>query len=308
MNEHDHHHDHSTLSEPKRDPVCGMVPKADTPHRAMHDGEEVLFCSAGCKAKFTADPAKYAKPAQDHSRCGAGENGGHGHAHEHASRAGPANAPAGVKWTCPMHPEIVRDGPGACPICGMALEPMTPSADAGPNPEFRDMRRRFIVSAVIAAPVLLLEMGRHIFGIDRIVAPALNPWLQFLLATPVVLWGGWPFFERGWASLQSRHLNMFTLIALGTGVAWIYSVIATLAPATFPPQFRDGHGLVSVYFEAAAVITVLVLLGQVLELQARERTSGAIRALLDLAPKTARRITDGGEEEVSLDVIEVGDR
>lgn len=207
-----------------------------------------------------------------------------------------------------MHPEIVRDGPGSCPICGMALEPMTPSADSGPNPELVDMRRRFIVSAVIAVPVLALEMGRHLFGVDRIVAPALNPWLQFLLATPVVLWGGWPFFERGYQSLQTRHLNMFTLIALGTGVAWIYSVIALLAPSVFPPQFRDAHGLVSVYFEAAAVITVLVLLGQVLELQARERTSGAIRALLDLAPKTARRITDGGEEEVSLDAILVGDR
>jgi Cu+-exporting ATPase len=207
-----------------------------------------------------------------------------------------------------MHPEIVRDSPGSCPICGMALEPMTPSADAGPNPELIDMRRRFIASAVITAPVLVLEMGRHLFGIDRIVSPLLNPWLQFLLATPVVLWGGWPFFERGYQSLLTRHLNMFTLIALGTGVAWTYSVVATLAPAVFPPQFRDGHGLVSVYFEAAAVITVLVLLGQVLELQARERTSGAIRALLDLAPKTARRITDSGEEEVSLDSIEVGDR
>ncbi|GIK48839.1 MAG: copper-translocating P-type ATPase [Alphaproteobacteria bacterium] len=207
-----------------------------------------------------------------------------------------------------MHPEIVRDGPGSCPICGMALEPMTPTADSGPNPELVDMRRRFIVSAVIAVPVLALEMGRHLFGVDRIVAPALNPWLQFLLATPVVLWGGWPFFERGYQSLQTRHLNMFTLIALGTGVAWIYSVVALLAPSVFPSQFRDAHGLVSVYFEAAAVITVLVLLGQVLELQARERTSGAIRALLDLAPKTARRITDGGEEEVSLHAIQVGDR
>jgi Cu+-exporting ATPase len=190
----------------------------------------------------------------------------------------------------------------------MALEPMTPSAEGGPNPELVDMRRRFIASAVIAAPVLVLEMGRHLFSIDTIVSPTLNPWLQFLLATPVVLWGGWPFFERGYQSLKSRHLNMFTLIALGTGVAWIYSVIALMAPAAFPAQFRDAHGLVAVYFEAAAVITVLVLLGQVLELQARERTSGAIRALLDLAPKTARRITDSGEEEVPLDEVQVGDR
>ncbi len=308
MNQSDHHHEHAVHADRKRDPVCGMVPKPDTPHRLMHDGEEVLFCSAGCKTKFTADPATYAKPAPDHSSCSAGQHGAHGHAHQHPSRPPPADAPAGAKWTCPMHPEIVRDGPGSCPICGMALEPMTPSADSGPNPELVDMRRRFIVSAVIAVPVLALEMGRHLFGVDRIVAPALNPWLQFLLATPVVLWGGWPFFERGYQSLQTRHLNMVTLIALGTGVAWIYSVVALVAPNVFPPQFRDAHGLVSVYFEAAAVITVLVLLGQVLELQARERTSGAIRALLDLAPKTARRITDGGEEEVSLDAIQVGDR
>ncbi len=308
MNQSDHHHEHAAHADPKRDPVCGMVPKPDTPHRLMHDGEEVLFCSAGCKTKFTADPAKYAKPAPEYASCSAGQHGAHRHAHQHPSGPPPADAPAGAKWTCPMHPEIVRDGPGSCPICGMALEPMTPSADSGPNPELVDMRRRFIVSAVIAVPVLALEMGRHLFGVDRIVAPALNPWLQFLLATPVVLWGGWPFFERGYQSLQTRHLNMFTLIALGTGVAWIYSVVALVAPSVFPPQFRDAHGLVSVYFEAAAVITVLVLLGQVLELQARERTSGAIRALLDLAPKTARRITDGGEEEVSLDGILVGDR
>ncbi len=207
-----------------------------------------------------------------------------------------------------MHPEIVRDGPGSCPICGMALEPMTPSADAGPNPELIDMTRRFWIGAALAAPVLVLEMGRHLFGIDRIVPAMWNPWLQFLLATPVVLWAGFPFFERGYQSLKTRNLNMFTLIALGTGVAWTYSVVALLAPNLFPPEFRDGHGQVAVYFEAAAVITVLVLLGQVLELQARERTGGAIRALLDLAPKTARRIRDGGEDEVTLDQIVVGDR
>ncbi|MBL8544646.1 MAG: heavy metal translocating P-type ATPase [Hyphomonadaceae bacterium] len=305
MNQHDHHHDHAVHAEPKRDPVCGMLPKPDTPYRLTHDGEDFLFCSAGCKAKFEADPAKYTKPTKEHSCSSSGAH----HHHAHASTPVPlVDAPAGVKWTCPMHPKIVREGPGSCPICGMALEPMTPSADASPNPELIDMRRRFIVSVVGATPVLLLEMGRHLFGIDRFVSPMLNPWLQFALATPVVLWGGWPFFERGYQSLQTRHLNMFTLIALGTGVAWIYSVAALLAPAAFPPQFRDGHGLVSVYFEAAAVITVLVLLGQVLELQARERTSGAIRALLDLAPKTARRITEAGEEEVSLDLIQVGDR
>ncbi|MGH8431578.1 MAG: HAD-IC family P-type ATPase, partial [Solimonas sp.] len=205
-------------------------------------------------------------------------------------------------------PEIVRDGPGSCPICGMALEPMMPAADAGPNPELIDMSRRFWIGAALAALVLVLEMGKHLFGIDRLVPPTWNGWLQFPLATPVVLWGGWPFFQRAWASLQTRNLNMFTLIALGIGVAWMYSVVALLAPSLFPPEFRDPHGLVAVYFEAAAVITVLVLLGQVLELQARERTGGAIRALLDLAPKTARRIRDDAEEEVSLDQIVVRDR
>jgi Cu+-exporting ATPase len=190
----------------------------------------------------------------------------------------------------------------------MALEPMTPSVDAGPNPELMDMARRFRIGAALAAPVLVLEMGRHLFAIDRIVPGTWNPWFQFLLATPVVLWAGFPFFERGYRSLETRNLNMFTLIALGTGVAWIYSVVALLTPSLFPPEFRDGHGQVAVYFEAAAVIIVLVLLGQVLELQARERTGSAIRALLDLAPKTARRIRDGGEEEVTLDQIVVGDR
>ncbi|HWA23731.1 MAG TPA: heavy metal translocating P-type ATPase [Caulobacterales bacterium] len=313
----DHAHDPSETGKKLIDPVCGMTVKLDTPHHATHDGAAFLFCSAGCKAKFVADPMKYlirsegtdaAHASHDHADH---DHGGHGHGdHRRDDRAVFASATAkqGVKWTCPMHPQIVRDGPGACPICGMALEPMTPTAEQGPNPELADMQRRFVVSAVIAAPVLVLEMGRHLFGIDRLVAPTLNPWIQFLLATPVVLWGGWPFFVRGWASLQSRNLNMFTLIALGTGVAWLYSVVATLAPAAFPAAFRNAHGIVAVYFEAAAVITVLVLLGQVLELRARERTSGAIRALLDLAPKTARRLRDGTEEEIPLDRVEIGDR
>lgn len=304
MNQSDHHHEHAAHADPKRDPVCGMVPKPDTPHRLMHEGEEVLFCSAGCRAKFKVDPSKYAKSATDNSGCATGAH----HAHEHHQSLAPQDVPAGAKWTCPMHPEIVRDGPGSCPICGMALEPTMPSVDDGPNPELIDMTRRFWIGSALALPVLGLEMGRHLLGVDRFVSPALNGWLQFLLATPTVLWGGWPFFERGWASLRSRNLNMFTLIALGTGVAWTYSVIALFAPALFPAAFRDAHGLVAVYFEAAAVITVLVLLGQVLELQARERTGGAIRALLDLAPKTARRLRDGAEEEVSLDQIVVGDR
>ncbi len=318
MNTHDHSHDHKSQAAAggaPRDPVCGMTPKPDTPHRLMHAGQEVLFCSAGCKAKFEADPAKYTRSAGEHACCAkpaAADEAGSCHAHGHAPHGAPAvdpmTVPAGSKWTCPMHPEIVRDGPGSCPICGMALEPMMPSADAGPNPELIDMTRRFWIGAALALPVLALEMGRHFLGIDGFVPPAWNGWLQFALASPVVLWGGWPFFERGWASLQTRHLNMFTLIALGTGVAWFYSVVALFAPSLFPAEFRDAHGLVAVYFEAAAVITVLVLLGQVLELQARERTGGAIRALLDLAPKTARRLRDGVEEEVPLDQIVVGDR
>lgn len=295
------HDDHSGEGEGAKaeaaliDPVCGMTVEPDTAHRFTHEGEEVLFCSAGCKTKFAVDPAKYAHGAHAH------------HAHG-GPPVDPATVPAGSQWTCPMHPEIVRDGPGSCPICGMALEPMMPTADAGPNPELIDILRRFWIGAALALPVLALEMGRHLFGVDTIVPPARNGWLQFLLATPVVLWAGWPFFERGYQSLKTRNLNMFTLIALGTGVAWTYSVVALFAPSAFPAEFRDHHGLVAVYFEAAAVITVLVLLGQVLELQARERTGGAIRALLDLSPKTARRVREGVEEEVTLDQILVGDR
>ena len=310
MHDHDEHHA-ATASPTLRDPVCGMTVGADTPHRLSHKGEDVLFCSAHCKTKFAAEPEMYAKPSEAGSCCSAHKSGdGHhaGHAHGHRAATSSAYAPKGAKWTCPMHPEIVRDGPGSCPICGMALEPMTPTADNGPNPELIDMTRRFWVGAALAAPVLLLEMGTHFLGIDRFVPPTWNPWIQFVLATPVVLWAGFPFFERGYQSLKTRNLNMFTLIALGTGVAWTYSVVALFAPALFPPAFRDHHGLVAVYFEAAAVITVLVLLGQVLELRAREQTGGAIRALLDLAPKTARRIKDGAEEEVTLDQIAVGDR
>jgi Cu+-exporting ATPase len=305
----------------RKDPVCGMTPKPDTPHRTVHAGEEILFCSAGCLAKFTADPTRYtgeAAAAGAHACCPPKADAAlvsgdaprhHGHDPHTAALASAASPPApGAKWTCPMHPEIVRDGPGSCPICGMALEPMTPSANAAPNPELADMNRRFWIGLFLATPVLVLEMGRHLFGIDRLIPPALNGWLQFFMASPVVLWAGLPFFERGWASVRSGHLNMFTLIALGTGVAWSYSVIATIFPSAFPHALRDAHGLVSVYFEAAAVITVLVLLGQVLELGARERTGGAIRALLDLAPKTARRITGAEEAEVPLDAVAVGDR
>jgi P-type Cu+ transporter len=222
--------------------------------------------------------------------------------------ASPA-VPAGTIYTCPMHPQIRQVGPGACPICGMALEPELVAATSEPNPELVDMRRRFWLGLALALPVVALEMGGHLANLHMIVDATWSSWLQFAFATPVVLWAGWPFFVRGWQSLVTRSLNMFTLIAMGTGVAWLYSVVAIVFPGLFPPAFRGPDGTVAVYFEAAAVITVLVLLGQVLELRAREQTSGAIRALLDLAPKTARRIrADGQEEEVALDAIVVGGR
>lgn len=237
------------------------------------------------------------------------------HRHPSAATGAPASAlstspaPAGTIYTCAMHPQIRQLGPGNCPICGMVLEPELVSAESGPNPELRDMTRRFWVGLVLALPVFALEMGGHISGLMMLMDGRTSAWLQFALATPVVLWSGWPFFERGARSIRNRSLNMFTLIAMGVGVAWLYSVLATIAPQVFPPAFRKPDGSVAVYFEAAAVIVVLVLLGQVLELRAREQTSGAIKALLDLAPKTARRVTaDGADEEVTLDLIAVGDK
>jgi P-type Cu+ transporter len=271
-----------------RDPVCGMtVDPHKTAYRHQHAGHMHYFCSAGCRDKFAADPAKYL-----------------------ASGTKPApEVPAGTIYTCPMHPQIRQVGPGVCPICGMALEPEVASAEAAPNPELADMTRRFWIALVLALPVVALEMGGHLTSLHMLLDQTWSNRLQFLFATPVVLWAGWPFFVRGWQSLVTRNLNMFTLIAMGTGVAWLYSVIALLLPGLFPPAFRSPDGAVAVYFEAAAVITVLVLLGQVLELRAREQTSGAIRALLDLAPKTARRLrADGSDEEVSLDAIAAGDR
>ncbi|MCZ8314118.1 heavy metal translocating P-type ATPase [Phreatobacter sp.] len=286
---HDHAHHHAAAAPAGQviDPVCGMtVDPATTPHKTTLDGVEHFFCSSGCVVKFRKDPARYLDPAS----------------------APPAEAvPEGTEFTCPMHLEIVQVGPGTCPICGMALEPMMVTADAGPNEELIDMTRRFWAGLVLALPVFVLEMGAHVFGWDPL-PHGWSVWVQFALATPVVLWAGWPFFVRGWQSVQTGHLNMFTLIAIGTGVAWTYSLVATLAPGLFPAAFRDHHGQVAVYFEAAAVITVLVLLGQVLELRARDATSGAIRALLDLAPKTARRIAaDGSEAEVPVEEIAVGD-
>ena len=273
------------------DPVCGMsVDPRTAKHRAGHDGQEYFFCSAGCRAKFIADPDKYLSKSTDSAKA-------------------ELPSPPGTIYTCPMHPEIRQVGPGSCPICGMALEPELVSADSGPNPELADMRRRFWIGLILTLPVFVLEMGAHIVGSHGFIDQSISNWIQFALATPVVLWAGWPFFERGWQSLLTRNLNMFTLIATGTGVAYAYSVVAVLAPEIFPSAFRGHGGAVAVYFESAAVITVLVLLGQVLELRAREQTSGAIRALLDLAPKTARRVAnDGSDVEVALDSVVVGDR
>ncbi|WP_084811088.1 copper-translocating P-type ATPase [Ensifer sp. BR816] len=240
----------------------------------------------------------------------------HHHQHQPQENAAPAHLgeprpeeQEGVVYTCPMHPQVRQLGPGNCPICGMALEPEIITAETGPSPELIDMRRRFWIGLVLTLPVLALEMGGHLTNLHMLLGPQASNWLQLVFATPVVLWAGAPFFERAWQSILTRHLNMFTLIAMGTGVAWVYSVVATVAPGLFPTTFRSGDGAVAVYFEAAAVITVLVLLGQVLELQAREQTGGAIRALLDLAPKTARRIRDDGtDEDVPLEAVAVGDR
>jgi P-type Cu+ transporter len=266
------------------------VDSTATPHHASFEGQTYHFCSAGCRAKFLAEPGKYLHPRK-------------------AGAPPVATAASEVIYTCPMHPEIRQVGPGSCPICGMALEPLVVSTESQGNPELADMTRRFWIGLALTLPVLALEMDGHLTGLDHFMGRATSNWVQLVLATPVVLWAGWPFFARGWRSLVTRNLNMFTLIAMGTGVAWIYSVVATLMPSVFPAAFRGHDGAVAVYFEAAAVITVLVLLGQVLELRAREATSGAIRSLLDLAPKTARRIrADGTEEEVTLEHVHVGDR
>ncbi len=272
------------------DPVCGMeVDPAISKHHFDRDGQTFHFCSAGCRTKFAADPAAYLKPK--------------------TAAAEPVKP--GAIYTCPMHPEIRQEGSGSCPICGMALEPVEVSAEATPNHELADMLRRLWIGSALTLPVFLLEMGSHIpaLGLHHLVPPMVSTWIQFVLATPVVLWAGLPFFQRGWASVRSGHLNMFTLIALGTGAAYLYSLVATFAPGVFPSGFRMMDGAVGVYYEAAAVITVLVLLGQVLELRARDQTGGAIRALLNLAPKTARRLRDGADdEEIGLDQVKVGDR
>ena len=265
-----------------RDPVCGMtVDPTVTAHRVHHHDVDYFFCNGGCRTKFISAPAKYLAPVT----------------------SAIATSP-GTTWTCPMHPKIVRDSPGACPICGMALEPTMPMASAEPNPELADMTRRLWIGAALALPVVALDMGLH-----RFITPHVSAWIQFVLATPAVWWAGWPFFLRGWTSFLSRNLNMFSLIALGVSAAYGYSLAATVAPQLFPADLRGADGMVAVYYEAATVITVLVLLGQVLELRARKRTGGAIRALLDLAPKIAHRLRDDGrDEEIALDQVQVGDR
>ncbi|MGE4164900.1 MAG: heavy metal translocating P-type ATPase [Xanthobacteraceae bacterium] len=281
---HQHHESAAHTPKPAVAPVCGMTDDPHAPpHRHPPQGHPYYFCSAGCRTKFAADPEKYLGERE------------------------PEPVIEGAIYTCPMHPEIRQVGPGACPICGMALEPEIASADTGPNPELADMTRRFWIGLALALPVFVIEMSGHL-GFHWF-APSTSNLIQFALATPATLWAGWPFFVRGWQSLQTRNLNMFTLIAMGTGVAYVYSVVATFAPQVFPAAFRGHGGAVGVYFEAAAVITVLVLMGQVLELRAREATSGAIKALLDLAPATARRVKDdGSDEDIALDQVGVGDR
>ena len=269
------------------DPVCGMSVSVETAkHTAEHDGQSFYFCSAGCREKFLARPEVFLDPAL---------------------KVAPEGAEDEV-YTCPMHPEIEQVGPGTCPICGMALEPKGIPLTEGPSEEYLDFRRRFWVAAVLTLPLAIVAMGRH-FASDAfaIISASWLDWTELILATPVVLWCGLPFFERGLASVRTMNLNMFTLIALGTGVAYLYSVVATLAPGIFPDEFRGHEGEVGVYFEAAAVIITLVLLGQLLELRARERTGGAIRALMNLAPKTARLVSDEGEREIPLDMVREGD-
>jgi P-type Cu+ transporter len=293
-----HHHREAPEGSPSngvKDPVCGMlVDPESSEHRQNLGGTIYHFCSAGCRSKFVADPDRYLNLPQEDPSVTRPAMG---------ALAEPAQ---GTIWTCPMHPEIRRDGPGSCPICGMALEPAEPTLEEGPNPELIDMTRRFWISAALSIPLVVLTIGADLFGWHPLPMTT-SVWLQLALATPVVLWSGWPFFERGWASLKTRNLNMFTLISLGVGVAYIYSLVATAAPGLFPPSFRTMGGVVPVYFEAAAVITTLVLLGQVLELRARSATGKAIRALLGLSPKTARLVRpDGREEDIPLEHVEPG--
>jgi copper-(or silver)-translocating P-type ATPase len=289
---HEHAHHHAAAASTK-DPVCGMSVDPETAqHRHEHGGRTYVFCSAHCLHKFRDDPDTYLGNAGN------------------SQPASVEPAADDAVYTCPMHPEIEQIGPGSCPKCGMALEPKQISADEGPSTEYIDMRRRFWTSAVLALPLVVVAMGRHIApsAFDFVSAGWLN-WFELAAATPIVLWAAWPFFKRFAASIRTLHPNMWTLIGLGVGAAWLFSVVATVAPDVFPPAFRDEGGAVGVYFEASAVIVVLILMGQVLEIRARERTGGAIRALLNLAPKTARIVRDdGSDEEVPLESIQSGVR
>lgn len=315
------------------DPVCSMTVQSDSKHAWTYNGQQYFFCSAHCLKRFQADPEKFIKRATAKAELKKeptvkqeNEKVYTCPMHPEVQQSGPSTCPkcgmalepkepvAAVhktEWVCPMHPEIVRDAPGSCPICGMALEPQTVTFDEPKNPELIDMSRRFWVGVILTVPLLVIAMTGLIPGqpLEKIFSPQLMDWLEFILATPVVLWGGWPFFVRGWQSMVNRSPNMFTLIALGVSVAYIFSILAVLVPDIFPATFRETNGRVSAYFEAAAVIVTLILLGQVLELRARSQTSAAIRSLLGLAPKTARRLDGNGQEEdVPLDQVNVGDK
>jgi len=330
-----HGHPGTADSAGLHDPVCGMEVGPETAHRFLHAGTDYLFCSAGCLEKFRENPGRYISaegggdlPPQ---RDAVEEKIVHGAEytcpmHPEVRQVGPGSCPkcgmalepiavavpaARREWTCPMHPEVVRDAPGDCPKCGMALEPRTVSVEEEESAELVDMRRRFWVSAVLTVPLFLVAMADFIPGrpLENLASPRTLGWLEFALGTPVVLWGGWPFFVKAWRSIANRALNMFTLIGLGVGVAYLYSLVAALFPYIFPSSFRGESGEVAVYFEAAAVIVTLVLLGQVMELKARSQTGAAIKALLGLAPKTARRLRDDGtDEDVPLDLVRPGDR
>jgi Cu+-exporting ATPase len=286
---HGHNHDCCAGETPAAlkviDPVCGMsVDPEKSPHHAEHGGEDYHFCSARCREKFVADPESWL-----------------------SGSAPEPEAIPGAIWTCPMHPEIRQEGPGTCPICGMALEPEEPTLDDGPNPELVDFSRRLTLATILAIPLLIVSMGAEMLGL-KLFSHTTSAWVQLALTAPIVLWAGAPFFERGWASLKTRNLNMFTLIAIGVGAAFVYSLVATVAPGIFPHAFRGHGGGVPVYYEAAGVVVTLVLLGQVLELRARAATGKAIRALLNLAPKMARRLgTDGSEVEVEIGEVHEGD-
>ncbi|HEX7783931.1 MAG TPA: heavy metal translocating P-type ATPase [Sphingobium sp.] len=283
-----HGHQEDEAARHGRDPVCGMaVDPAKTSQHAEHDGQSYHFCSAGCRQKFLSDPGKYLNSVMED--------------------IAPPSLEGSI-WTCPMHPQIRQPVPGSCPICGMALEPEAPTLDDAPNPELVDFTHRLWVAGALAVPLLILSMGGEMLGLN-LVPPSWSPWIQLVLCAPIVLWAGWPFFERGWASLKSRHTNMFTLISLGVGVAFLYSLAATVAPGLFPAALHQHGGMIPVYYEAAGVVVALVLLGQVLELRARAATGRAIRALLNLAPKTARRMqADGSDDEVPLSKVARGDR